>query len=96
MSLRPLHDRIIVERQEQETKTASGIVLPEAAAEKPDMGTVVAVGNGKILEDGKIRPLDVKVGDTVLFGKYSGQTVKVDGKEVLVMREEDVMAVVEK
>jgi chaperonin GroES len=96
MSLRPLHDRIIVDRQEQETKTASGIVLPEAAAEKPDMGTVLAVGNGKILEDGKVRPLDVKVGDTVLFGKYSGQTVKVDGKEVLVMREDDVMAVVEK
>jgi chaperonin GroES len=96
MSLRPLHDRIIVERQEQETKTASGIVLPDAAAEKPDMGTVIAVGNGKILEDGKVRPLDVKVGDTILFGKYSGQTVKVDGKEVLVMREDDVMAVVQK
>ncbi len=96
MSLRPLHDRIIVERQEQETKTASGIVLPDAAAEKPDMGTVIAVGNGKILEDGKVRPLDVKIGDTILFGKYSGQTVKVDGKEVLVMREDDVMAVVQK
>ena len=96
MSLRPLHDRLIVERQEQETKTASGIVLPDAAAEKPDMGTVIAVGNGKILEDGKVRPLDVKVGDTILFGKYSGQTVKVDGKEVLVMREDDVMAVVQK
>ena len=94
MSLRPLHDRVIVERLEQETKTASGIVLPEAAAEKPDQGKVVAVGNGKILEDGKVRPLDVKVGDTILFGKYSGQTVKVDGKEVLVMREDDIMAVV--
>jgi chaperonin GroES len=94
MSLRPLHDRVIVERQEQETKTASGIVLPDAAAEKPDMGKVIAVGNGKILEDGKVRPLDVKVGDTILFGKYSGQTVKVDGKEVLVMREDDIMAVV--
>ena len=94
MSLRPLHDRVIVERQEQETKTASGIVLPEAAAEKPDMGKEIAVGNGKILEDGKVRPLDVKVGDTILFGKYSGQTVKVDGKEVLVMREDDIMAVV--
>ena len=94
MSLRPLHDRVIVERQEQETKTASGIVLPEAAVEKPDMGKVIAVGNGKILEDGKVRPLDVKVGDTILFGKYSGQTVKVDGKEVLVMREDDIMAVV--
>jgi chaperonin GroES len=96
MSLRPLHDRVIVERLEQETKTASGIVLPEGAAEKPDQGKVTAVGNGKILEDGKVRPLDVKVGDTVLFGKYSGQTVKIDGKEVLVMREEDIMAIVEK
>ncbi len=94
MSLRPLHDRVIVERQEQETKTASGIMLPEATAEKTDMGKVIAVGNGKILEDGKVRPLDVKVGDTILFGKYSGQTVKVDGKEVLVMREDDIMAVV--
>ena len=95
MSLRPLHDRVIVERLEQETKTASGIVLPEGAAEKPDQGKVVAVGNGKILEDGKVRPLDVKVGDTVLFGKYSGQTVKVEGDELLVMREEDIMGVVE-
>ena len=95
MSLRPLHDRVIVERLEQETKTASGIVLPEAAAEKPDQGKVLAIGNGKILEDGKVRPLDVKVGDKVLFGKYSGQAVKIDGKEVLVMREDDVMAVVE-
>lgn len=96
MGLRPLHDRVVVERQEQETKTASGIVLPDAAAEKPDMGKVIAVGNGKILEDGKTRPLDVKVGDNVLFGKYSGQTVKVDGKEMLVMREDDIMAIVEK
>jgi chaperonin GroES len=96
MSLRPLHDRVIVERLEQEKTTASGIVLPEAAAEKPDQGKVLAVGNGKILEDGKVRPLDVKVGDTVLFGKYSGQAVKVDGKEVLVMREDDIMAIVQK
>ena len=95
MSLRPLHDRVIVERLEQETKTASGIVLPDAAAEKPDQGKVVAVCNGKILEDGKVRPLDVKVGDKVLFGKYSGQAVKVDGKEVLVMREDDIMAIVQ-
>jgi chaperonin GroES len=95
MKLRPLHDRLIVKRLDQETKTASGIVLPEAAAEKPDQGKVLAVGNGKILEDGKVRPLDVKVGDVVLFGKYSGQTVKVSGEEVLVMREEDVMAIVE-
>lgn len=96
MSIRPLHDRVVVKRLEQETKTASGIVLPDAAAEKPDQGEVIAVGNGKILEDGKVRPLDVKIGDRVLFGKYSGQTVKVDGDEVLVMREDDIMAIVEK
>jgi chaperonin GroES len=95
MNLRPLHDRVIVKRLDQETKTASGIVLPEAAAEKPDQGKVLAVGNGKILEDGKVRPLDVKVGDVVLFGKYSGQSVKVEGEEVLVMREEDIMAIVQ-
>ncbi|MGH8806824.1 MAG: co-chaperone GroES [Noviherbaspirillum sp.] len=96
MNLRPLHDRVIVKRLDQETKTASGIVLPEAAAEKPDQGKILAVGNGKILEDGKVRALDVKVGDVVLFGKYSGQTVKVEGEEVLVMREEDIMAIVQK
>ncbi|OWW20435.1 MULTISPECIES: co-chaperone GroES [Noviherbaspirillum] len=96
MNLRPLHDRVIVKRLDQETKTASGIVLPDAAAEKPDQGKVLAVGNGKILEDGKVRALDVKVGDVVLFGKYSGQTVKVEGEEVLVMREEDIMAIVQK
>ena len=96
MNLRPLHDRVIVKRLDQETKTASGIVLPEAAAEKPDQGKVLAVGNGKILEDGKVRALDVKVGDLVLFGKYSGQAVKVEGEELLVMREEDIMAIVNK
>ena len=95
MKLRPLHDRIVVKRLEQETKTASGIVIPDQAAEKPDQGQVVAVGNGKILEDGKTRALDVKVGDKVLFGKYSGQTVKVGNEELLVMREDDVMAIVE-
>ena len=95
MNLRPLHDRVIVKRLDQETKTASGIVIPDAAAEKPDQGQVLAVGNGKILEDGKVRSLDVKVGDRVLFGKYSGQTVKVSGEELLVMREEDVMAIVQ-
>jgi chaperonin GroES len=95
MNLRPLHDRVIVKRLDQETKTASGIVLPDAAAEKPDQGKILAVGNGKILEDGKVRALEVKVGDTVLFGKYSGQTVKVHGEELLVMREEDIMAVVQ-
>ncbi len=96
MNLRPLHDRIIIKRLDQETKTSSGILLPEAAAEKPDQGEVLAVGNGKILEDGKVRPLDVKVGDRVLFGKYSGQTVKVEGNEYLIMREEDIMAIVQK
>ncbi|HEX7647155.1 MAG TPA: co-chaperone GroES [Noviherbaspirillum sp.] len=96
MNLRPLHDRVIVKRLDQETKTASGIVLPDAAAEKPDQGKILAVGNGKILENGNVRPLEVKVGDIVLFGKYSGQTVKVEGEELLVMREEDIMAVVQK
>jgi len=95
MNLRPLHDRVIVKRLDLETKTASGIVLPEAAAEKPDQGEVLAVGNGKILEDGKVRALAVKVGDRVLFGKYAGQAVKVDGQELLVLREEDLFAVVE-
>lgn len=96
MSLRPLHDRVIVKRLDQETKTASGIVLPEAAAEKPDQGEILAIGNGKILDDGTIRPLAVKVGDRVLFGKYSGQSVKIDNQELLVMREEDLFAIVEK
>jgi chaperonin GroES len=96
MSLRPLHDRVIVKRLESETKTASGILLPEAAAEKPDQGEVIAVGNGKILEDGKVRPLDVKVGDRVLFGKYSGQAFKDNGVELLMMREEDIYAIVQK
>ncbi len=95
MKIRPLHDRIIVKRMEEERKTASGIVLPGNATEKPDQGEVVAIGNGKVLEDGSVRPLQVKVGDRVIFGKYSGQTVKVDGDELLVMREDDVMAVVE-
>lgn len=96
MKLRPLHDRIIVKRLDLETKTASGIVLPESAAEKPDQGEVLAVGNGKITPEGKVLPMDVKVGDRVLFGKYSGQTVKVDGEELLVMYESDVMAIVSK
>ena len=95
MKIRPLHDRVIVKRLEEERKTASGIVIPDTAAEKPDQGEIIAVGTGKILEDGKVRPLDVKVGNRVLFGKYSGQTVKVDGDELLVMREEDIMGVVE-
>lgn len=95
MKIRPLHDRVIVKRLEEERKTASGIVIPDTAAEKPDQGEIIAIGNGKVLEDGSIRKLDVKVGDKVLFGKYSGQAVKVDGVELLVMREEDIMGVVE-
>jgi len=95
MKIRPLHDRIIVKRLEEERKTASGIVIPDTAAEKPDQGEIVAVGKGKVNEEGKVRPLDVKVGDKILFGKYSGQTVKVQGEELLVMREEDVMGVIE-
>ena len=94
MNLRPLADRVIVKRVEQETKTASGIVIPDNAAEKPDQGEVLAVGPGKRNDDGKVSPVDLKVGDKVLFGKYSGTTVKVDGDELLVMREEDIMAVV--
>ena len=90
-----LHDRVIVKRLEEERKSAGGIVIPDTAAEKPVQGEVVAVGKGKILEDGKVRPLDVKVGDKILFGKYSGTEVKVDGEELLVMREEDIMAVIE-
>ncbi len=95
MKLRPLYDRVIVKRLDIERKTSSGIVIPENAAEKPDQGEILAVGKGKVGDDGKLRPLDVKVGNKVLFGKYSGQTVKVDGEELLVMREEDLMAVVE-
>ncbi len=94
MKIRPLHDRVVVKRIEEERKSAGGIVIPDNAAEKPDQGEIVAVGNGKILEDGKVRPLDVKVGDRVLFGKYSGSTVKMEGTEYLVMREDDIMGVV--
>jgi len=94
MKIRPLHDRVVVKRIEEERKTAGGIVIPDNAAEKPDQGEVIAVGTGKILEDGKIRPLDVKVGDRVLFGKYSGSAVKMEGTEYLVMREDDIMGVV--
>jgi chaperonin GroES len=95
MNLRPLHDRVIVKRLDQETKTASGLIIPDAAAEKPDQGEVLAIGNGKVQENGSVRPLEVKVGDRVLFGKYSGQAVKVNGEELLVMREEDIMAIVQ-
>ncbi len=95
MKIRPLHDRVIIKRLEQETKSAGGIVIPDSAAEKPQRGEVIAVGNGKLLDSGEVRALDVKVGDTVLFGKYSGNEVKVDGDELVVMREDDIMAVLE-
>jgi chaperonin GroES len=94
MKIRPLHDRVIVKRIEEERKTPGGIVIPDNAAEKPDQGEVLAIGTGKVMDDGKVRPLAVKVGDRVIFGKYSGSTVKVDGDELLVMREEDIMGVV--
>ena len=95
MKIRPLHDRVIVKRIEEERKSAGGIVIPDTAAEKPDQGEIVAVGKGKKDDNGKLIPLDVKVGDRVLFGKSSGQTVKVKGDELLVMREEDIMGVLE-
>ncbi len=96
MNIRPLHDRVIVKRVEAERTTASGIVLPDSAGEKPDQGEILAVGPGKRDDNGKQITLDVKVGDRVLFGKYAGQAVKVDGQEVLVMREEDIMGVLQK
>jgi chaperonin GroES len=94
MKIRPLHDRVIVKRLDNERKTSSGIVIPENAAEKPDQGEVVAVGPGKKDDNGKLIAMDLKVGDRILFGKYSGQSVKVEGEELLVMREEDVMGVI--
>jgi chaperonin GroES len=93
--MRPLHDRVIVRRVEEERRSAGGIVIPDTATEKPIRGEVVAVGRGKILENGEVRPMDVKVGDRVLFGKYSGTEVKVEGQELLVMREEDIMGILE-
>lgn len=93
MNLRPLHDRVIVKRLEEEKKSAGGIIIPDQAAEKPVRGEVLAVGTGKRGDDGKVIAMDVKVGDTVLFGKYSGSEVKVEGKEYVVMREDDIMAV---
>ncbi len=95
MTIRPLHDRVVIKRVEEERTTPGGIVIPDSAAEKPDRGEVIAVGNGKILDNGEVRALDIKVGDKVLFGKYSGTSVKVDGEELLVMREDDVIAVIE-
>jgi chaperonin GroES len=95
MKIRPLHDRVIVKRMEEERVSAGGIVIPDSATEKPVRGQVIAAGNGKILENGSVRPIAVKAGDKVLFGKYSGTEVKVDGEELLVMREEDIMGVIE-
>ena len=93
MNIRPLHDRVIVKRLEEETTTAGGIVLPGSAAEKPSQGIILAVGSGKTLDNGTVRALEVKVGDKVLFGKYSGNEVKVDGEDLIVMREEDIMGI---
>ena len=95
MSIRPLHDRVLVKRLEEESTTAGGIYIPDNAKEKPSRGEVLAVGNGKHMDNGDIRSLDVKVGDTVLFGKYSGNEVKVDGEELLVMREDDIVGIIE-
>lgn len=95
MKIRPLHDRVLVKRSEEEKTSAGGIVIPDSAAEKPIRGEVIAVGNGKLLDNGEMRKLDVKEGDTVLFGKYSGTEVKLDGDEYVVMREDDIMAILE-
>ena len=95
MKVRPLHDRVIVRRLEEEKTSPGGIVIPDSAAEKPAQGEVIAVGNGKLLDNGEVRGLDVKEGDRILFGKYSGTEVKVDGEELLVMREDDIMGVIE-
>jgi chaperonin GroES len=95
MAIRPLHDRVLIKRVEEEQKTKGGIIIPDTAKEKPAEGKVVAVGTGRILEDGKVRALDVKKGDRVLFGKYSGTEVKVDGEELIIMREEDILGVIE-
>jgi chaperonin GroES len=95
MKIRPLHDRVIVKRVEEDRTSPGGIVIPDTAAEKPVQGKIVAVGKGKILENGEVRPCDIKVGDTILFGKYSGAEVKLDGDDLVVMREDDVMAVFE-
>jgi len=95
MAIRPLHDRVIVRRLEEDTMSAGGIVIPDSAKEKPAEGEIIAAGNGKILENGDVRALDVKVGDKVLFGKYAGTEVKVDGEELIVMREDDIVGVVE-
>jgi len=95
LKIRPLHDRVVVRRAEEETKSAGGIVIPGSAAEKPMRGEIVAIGKGKILKDGSVRPLDVKTGNKIIFGKYSGTEVKINGEELLIMREEDIMAIEE-
>ena len=96
MKIRPLHDRVVIKRREEERTSAGGIVIPDSATEKPIRGEVISVGKGKLSESGELRPLDVKVGDEVLLGKYSGSEVKIDGEELVVMREDDIMGVVEK
>jgi chaperonin GroES len=96
MKVRPLHDRIIVQRIEESEQRVGGIIIPDTAKEKPQQGKVMAVGNGRIEKDGKVIPLDVKAGDTVLFGKYAGQEIKIEGEEVLIIREEEVLGVIEK
>lgn len=93
--IRPLHDRVIVRRKDAETKTASGIIIPDTAKEKPQEGEVIAIGNGKILADGNVQKLDVKVGDKVLFGKYSGTDIKLEGEDLLMMKEDDILAIIE-
>lgn len=95
MKIRPLHDRVVIRRAEEETKSAGGIVLPGSATEKPARGEVLAVGNGKVTDNGDVRPLDVKVGDQVIFGQYAGNTVKIDGEELLILGESEILAVVE-
>jgi chaperonin GroES len=95
MNIRPLHDRVVVRRLEEESTSAGGIVLPDSAAEKPSQGEILAIGTGKILDNGEIRPLDVSVGDTVIFGQYGGSTVKVDGEELLILNESEIFGVLE-
>jgi chaperonin GroES len=96
MSIRPLHDRVLVAREKEQETTTGGIIIPDTAKEKPIKGKVVAVGNGKVLENGQVRPLEVKKGDRILFGKYSGNEVKVDGEELLILREDDILGIIEK
>ena len=95
MKIRPLHDRVVVKRMEEETTSAGGIVIPDSATEKPMRGEVISVGNGKVADNGDVRPLDVKAGDQILFGKYSGTEIKIEGEELLVMREDDIMGVLD-